>query len=554
MYKIIKNSIRLMVAVVIMVLSILVGCSQLYIPSNFDCEFSTENAMEYLKVIAEKPHSYMNTKEHSKVRDYIVETINSNGLKASVQKTDYVVNSTFCGKEVRPFRGPVENIVVKLKGKKEGKLILASAHYDSVYNGPGAGDNGLGVVTLLETLRVLSKGTTLENDIIFLFTDSEEVGLLGAKEFATTYPNINDIALFLNFEGLNSGPCTILEYSEGASWIISKYREAVLYPVSYSFMDDITRAFAYGTDLYEFEEVGLKGLTLSPTSNYFTYHTEFDNIEHMSAKTLQHEGMTALSLLRALGNSNLEEITYGDSVYFNIFSGVMVMYSFNVAIITGIIAVVIFLFLMIIGLKRGMLSIKGICGGFFISLGSLTISFLFGLIIQIVKQRQLIDKSFWLRLVSPQGTRYYNYFVIFIIVFTAVISLFLQGLVYKKINYSNLMVGVMIPWVLMTPITLMMWTKSSYMLTWPTLFSCTALVLVMLTKKSLSFKKRTLAMVLNTFPGLIMFTPLVMLSLDAFTYSNVLFLLSLVVGLITTMISPGFFLLLENEQKSPYFH
>ena len=50
------------------------------------------------------------------------------------------------------------------------------AHYDSVPFGPGAADDGAGVVTLLETARALKAGPPLKNDVIFLFTDGEEAG------------------------------------------------------------------------------------------------------------------------------------------------------------------------------------------------------------------------------------------------------------------------------------------------------------------------------------------------------------------------------------------
>jgi hypothetical protein len=49
-----------------------------------------------------------------------------------------------------------------------------------VPTGPGASDDGSGVAALLETARALAIGTPLRNDVIFLFTDAEEVGLLGA--------------------------------------------------------------------------------------------------------------------------------------------------------------------------------------------------------------------------------------------------------------------------------------------------------------------------------------------------------------------------------------
>jgi Zn-dependent M28 family amino/carboxypeptidase len=61
------------------------------------------------------------------------------------------------------------------------------AHYDSVATGPGASDNGSGVVTLPETLRALRVGPSLRNDAILAFTDGEEDGGLGARAFVDEY-------------------------------------------------------------------------------------------------------------------------------------------------------------------------------------------------------------------------------------------------------------------------------------------------------------------------------------------------------------------------------
>jgi Zn-dependent M28 family amino/carboxypeptidase len=45
------------------------------------------------------------------------------------------------------------------------------AHYDSAVGAPGAGDNGMSVAALVETLRALRVGPALRNDLIVLFRD-----------------------------------------------------------------------------------------------------------------------------------------------------------------------------------------------------------------------------------------------------------------------------------------------------------------------------------------------------------------------------------------------
>ena len=83
-------------------------------------------------------------------------------------------------------------------GQRQGALLMA--HYDSVPNSPGASDDGAAVASLLETLRALRGGPRLKNDVIFLFTDGEEVALLGSKAFVEEHPWARDVGLVLNFE------------------------------------------------------------------------------------------------------------------------------------------------------------------------------------------------------------------------------------------------------------------------------------------------------------------------------------------------------------------
>jgi Zn-dependent M28 family amino/carboxypeptidase len=41
---------------------------------------------------------------------------------------------------------------------------------------------------MLETLHILKADSQLRNDVIFLFTDAEEFGLLGAQAFVEQHP------------------------------------------------------------------------------------------------------------------------------------------------------------------------------------------------------------------------------------------------------------------------------------------------------------------------------------------------------------------------------
>lgn len=76
-----------------------------------------------------------------------------------------------------------ENIIGKHPGQKnEESVYIIDGHFDTVYQSPGADDNGTGVSGMLETMRVLSQydfGSTIK----FLGFDLEEEGLFGAINY-----------------------------------------------------------------------------------------------------------------------------------------------------------------------------------------------------------------------------------------------------------------------------------------------------------------------------------------------------------------------------------
>jgi hypothetical protein len=100
------------------------------------------------------------------------------------------------------------NIVMPLhKGKT--RMVLC-AHYDTVYNTPGAYDNSSGVAVLMEVARQLSNAHFLKGlDIVFM--DGEEFNLLGSKYLANTQSEGVDVVF--NVDGVGRG--TLLEIWSG---------------------------------------------------------------------------------------------------------------------------------------------------------------------------------------------------------------------------------------------------------------------------------------------------------------------------------------------------
>lgn len=74
-----------------------------------------------------------------------------------------------------------QNIITEIKGEKD-ETIVFTAHYDSVAFSSGAYDNGTGTTTLLQLIDYY-KNQKPKRTLKFIFTGSEEKGLLGSKAF-----------------------------------------------------------------------------------------------------------------------------------------------------------------------------------------------------------------------------------------------------------------------------------------------------------------------------------------------------------------------------------
>lgn len=136
-------------------------------------------------------------------------------LKAQLDaaRLPYVIEE-FAGKRTT---GPGRNVVVRM-GPATGKAILLSAHYDAIVlpNGKlvdAVVDNAASVVAMIETAQRVAGRT--KHPLIFLMTDQEELGLLGAKAFIEAH-GTGDLAAVINADinaygdtlmhGLNNGP------------------------------------------------------------------------------------------------------------------------------------------------------------------------------------------------------------------------------------------------------------------------------------------------------------------------------------------------------------
>ena len=283
------------------------------VPANApDSVFSSSRAMSMLIEIARRPHP-IGSPEHARVRTYLIERLRGLGFEPEVQTTLSAVQSA---NGVRT--ATVRNVIARLEGSASTGAVLITAHYDSRELAPGAGDDGAGVVAILEALRALRTGEPLRNDVIVLLTDAEEVGLLGARAFVDRHPWINDVAVVLSFEMRGGGgPSIMFETGHENGWALRELQELDPAPVyANSLSVEIYERMPNDTDFTPFKEAGKQGLNFAAIGDPHVYHQATDTPENVSESTLQHHGLRALAALRHFGGTDLSDVDAPNVVYF----------------------------------------------------------------------------------------------------------------------------------------------------------------------------------------------------------------------------------------------
>lgn len=121
-----------------------------------------------------------------------------NQVKSTVASNPVITVSQF----THSFSQP--SIIARIPGTSSN-LIIVGGHFDSTggsstARGPGADDNGSGVVTILEALRVLADaGYKPKNTLEFHFYAGEEGGLLGSADVYASYKSaMKNVLAFVN--------------------------------------------------------------------------------------------------------------------------------------------------------------------------------------------------------------------------------------------------------------------------------------------------------------------------------------------------------------------
>jgi hypothetical protein len=424
-------------------------------------EFSSARAMAHIGFVAREPHP-TGSAENETARHYLLDQLTDIGVTPIVQQTG-------TPDAQNPAAGATQNVVARLKGESSTRAVMLCAHYDSVPNAPGASDDASGVATLLETLRALKSGSPLKNDVIFLFTDGEEAGQVGARVFVAEHPWAKDVGVVLNFEARGTcGPVFMFETSGPNRWLISSFARAARHPVAASYMAEVYKLLPNDTDLGVFKRAGLAGLNFAYVDGSAFYHQPGDDLRHIDERSLQHDGAYALALTREFGQQDLNRIEEsGDAIYFDLLGLLLVRYpAWLVGFVSGAIGL-LFVGIVAAGVAKRRVTIGGVVKGIFAPvLSAVGVQLLIPTLTAL-----LADGSQSASAAGANGGIAGSSFIFLGVLFlTAAISLAVYLLFAQRIGPRDLYLGVLICWLLLLLAASLYSPGTSYLFAWPLFF------------------------------------------------------------------------------------
>ncbi len=493
--------------------------------------FSAERAVEHLKVIAREPHP-TGSAENARVRTYIVDQLKSLGLEQQVQKA---VSSTTWDYGGAPYgSGTVQNVMARLQGTNSRGALLLMAHYDSVATGPGAADNGSGVVTLLETLRALRSGAPLANDVMVVFTDGEEDGGLGAQAFVDEHPWAREVSLAVIADSGSCGRVGLGVSSHHNGWLVREFTKAVPHPLAASVSDETSKlsgGSANGDHLPLYSK-GIPVLALGAAGCPTTYHTAQDNPGTLDRRTVQDLGEYELRLARHFGNLDLKHMQESDVIYFP-FLERMVVYPVAGVLPLVVLTLLVFLSTVFLGFKRNRLTPLGLALGFLVwaaaaFVAGVSIAFLYRALLSF----HLVNKSF----ASAYNAETY---ALAFVSLAAAITSGLYVAFQRKISYANLNTGAFLWSAALMTVTYVFAPRITYLVMWPLLFALISLLLDFAFEGSGS-KTLKLVKLLCAVPAIVLLALLIgyMVISPGDDLSQALLIVGLLTALTLTLLAP----------------
>jgi Peptidase family M28 len=418
--------------------------------------FSAGRAMVQLERLAATPRP-MGSPEAARQRQAIVAELSRLGLAPTIQSAEVVSTQS------DRVGGTVHNVVASLSGTGAGRSLLLVAHYDSVAIAPGAADDGTGVVVLLETARALRAGSPLRNDVVFLFTDGEERGMLGARAFLREHPYAYRVGVVLDVDSPGtSSPLLMYETSPDNGRLVRELLGAVDRPYTSSLMYEVSRRSEIVSDFQPFKDGGLPGMSFASLDGPGYNHTGYDSVDHVDPSIVQHQGDTILAMVRRLGEVDLWDLHRPDVVVFDVVDGFAASYSRALVWPFAVLAVLCVASAFVVGWRRHLLGLRGVAWS--LAAVALALAIAMGVMGLVwAMYRTAYEEHTW----SDSGVVISDTYRLGLVLVTAATVTAAYGAMLRRLRAWDLAAAAQVWWVAGVLIVAGVVPGASYLLTWP---------------------------------------------------------------------------------------
>ena len=264
-------------------------------------EFDTGRALARLqRVLGDQRAHPVDTTADDAVRGRLVAELQALGLEPQVHEA---MDCSGFPKSRIVSCSDVRNVVAIISGHSSGRALLLNAHYDSTPTGPGAGDDGFGVASLLEVGSILKASPPLR-PVILLFNEGEEFGLNGSAAFVRTDPVARQVDSLINIDTRGvSGQALMYETSQPNGAAMAHYARAARRPYANSLSTDFAKLIPNTTDVVKFRPAGWTLMNYGIIGNETRYHSSGDTVAALNRATLYHLGSEALALTSVVADT-----------------------------------------------------------------------------------------------------------------------------------------------------------------------------------------------------------------------------------------------------------
>ncbi|MGZ8408157.1 MAG: M20/M25/M40 family metallo-hydrolase, partial [Caulobacteraceae bacterium] len=290
-------------------------------------QFSAMRAFRDVQVVAARPHP-TGSAEHAQVRGYLLSRMRALGLETRVQESR-AFETADDAEDGRYVSGAdLVNLIGLLPGRDRSLPALAvMSHYDSVPASPGAADDTTGVASALEVARAMKAGRQPARDVVFLITDGEEIGLLGARAFYRDDPLAKRIGAVINMESRGGGGRVYMfQTSARNGALIDVFRRSAVNPSSNSLATFLYANMPNDTDMTVTNQAGKIGLNYAFIGSQFDYHAASSTPANLDKGSLQHMGSQVLAATRSLADAPTLPAPAADTIYGDVLGGPIIVY------------------------------------------------------------------------------------------------------------------------------------------------------------------------------------------------------------------------------------